>query len=215
MTASVDALTQLALGPYAAMVDRWHSEVDWQIDADYAPRPDGCEHGGASFTAIGQDFRNLARRHQVVAADVLDAWFEPAPGVLAALAEDPGWSARTSPPTDAAGLLAEVAASRALPAGRACRRRRLLRSDLPGVQSVADASSRVLLVDPGYGEYAHVTERVIGCQVDRFRLRRDEDWRIDPARLSAVVASGGYDLVVVVNPNNPTGRHAPPRTCGP
>lgn len=70
-------------------------------------------------------------------------------------------------------------------------------------------ASRVLLMDPGYGEYAHVTERVIGCRVDRFRLRREEGWRIDPERLSAVVAAGEYDLVVVVNPNNPTGRHAP------
>lgn len=69
--------------------------------------------------------------------------------------------------------------------------------------------SKVLLTDPGYGEYAHVTERVIGCRVDRFRLRREDDWRIDPARLSAAVRDGHYDLVVVVNPNNPTGRHAP------
>jgi histidinol-phosphate/aromatic aminotransferase/cobyric acid decarboxylase-like protein len=64
-------------------------------------------------------------------------------------------------------------------------------------------------MDPGYGEYAHVTERVIGCHVDRFRLRREDDWRIDPAALADVVERGGYDLVVVVNPNNPTGRHAP------
>jgi histidinol-phosphate/aromatic aminotransferase/cobyric acid decarboxylase-like protein len=67
----------------------------------------------------------------------------------------------------------------------------------------------VLLMDPGYGEYAHVTERVIGCRVDRFPLRREDGWRIDPDRLSAVVRAGHYDLVVVVNPNNPTGRHAP------
>ncbi len=65
------------------------------------------------------------------------------------------------------------------------------------------------LMDPGYGEYAHVTERVIVCHVDRFRLCREEDWRIDPAALADVVQSGDYDLVVVVNPNNPTGRHAP------
>lgn len=69
--------------------------------------------------------------------------------------------------------------------------------------------SRVLLTDPCYGEYAHVTERVIGCRVDRLPLRREDGWRIDPDRLSAAVHSGRYDLVVVVNPNNPTGRHAP------
>lgn len=69
--------------------------------------------------------------------------------------------------------------------------------------------SRVLLLDPGYGEYAHVTERVIGCRVDRLRLRREDGWRMDPEQLSAAVEDGRYDLVVVVNPNNPTGRHAP------
>lgn len=46
----------------------------------------------------------------------------------------------------------------------------------------------MLLADPGYGEYAHVAERVIGCQVDRFRLRRDEGWRIDPARRPATTS---------------------------
>jgi histidinol-phosphate/aromatic aminotransferase/cobyric acid decarboxylase-like protein len=65
------------------------------------------------------------------------------------------------------------------------------------------------LIDPSYGEYAHVTERVIGCRVDRFRLRRKDNWRIDPDRLAAATATGRYDLVVVVNPNNPTGRHMP------
>lgn len=127
----------------------------------------------------------------------------------AALAEDPAWTARTSPPADAEGLLAEIATARSLPtetlavgAGS---------SDLifRAFGQWLTPDSKVLLTDPGYGEYAHVTERVIGCRVDRFRLRREDDWRIDPARLSAAVRDGHYDLVVLVNPNNPTGRHAP------
>ncbi len=209
MTAKVAALTQLALGPYSAMVNGWRSQVDWQLDAEFSPRPDGCEHGGASFAAIGADFRTLDRRKQVVAADVLDAWFAPAPGVLAALAEDPAWCAQTSPPTDAGGLIAEVAAARDLPVGAVAVGAGSSDLIFRAFGLWLTQRSRVLLVDPGYGEYAHVSERVIGCHVDRFRLRRDEDWRIDPARLSAVVGSGRYDLVVVVNPNNPTGRHAP------
>ena len=129
--------------------------------------------------------------------------------VLAALTDNPSWTARTSPPTDADGLIAAIAAARELPvdalavgAGS---------SDLifRAFGRWLTADSRVLLMDPGYGEYAHVTERVIGCHVDRFRLCREEDWRIDPAALADVVQSGDYDLVVVVNPNNPTGRHAP------
>ncbi|MFF7892260.1 aminotransferase class I/II-fold pyridoxal phosphate-dependent enzyme [Streptomyces sp. NPDC007907] len=209
LTADVAELSRGAAGRHAATVARLAAGVDWRLDAPFAPRPDGCEHGGASFTAIGADFRTLERRHEVVAADVLDAWFPPAPGVRAVLAEDAGWLARTSPPTGAEGLLAELAAVRGLPpetlavgAGS---------SDLifRAFGRWLTPTSRVLLLDPGYGEYAHVTERVIGCRVDRFRLRPEEGWRIDPARLSAVTADGSYDLVVVVNPNNPTGRHAP------
>lgn len=209
LTGSVTELTKVTMDRYGTMLERLRSEVDWRLDMPFAPRPDGCEHGGASFTAIGTDFRSLHRRHQVVAADVLDAWFPSAPGVRAALAEDPAWAARTSPPTGAEGLLAEIATARelqtetlAVGAGS---------SDLifRAFGQWLTPQSRVLLMDPGYGEYAHVTERVIGCRVDRFRLRREDGWRIDPARLSAAVASGRYDLVVVVNPNNPTGRHAP------
>ncbi|GGX18107.1 aminotransferase class I/II-fold pyridoxal phosphate-dependent enzyme [Streptomyces chryseus] len=209
LTGSVTELTAVARDRYRTTVERLRAAVDWRLDVPFAPRPDGCEHGGASFTAIGTDFRTLDRRRRIVAADVLDAWFPSAPGVRAALAEDPAWAARTSPPAGAEGLLAEIAAARALPvetlavgAGS---------SDLifRAFGQWLTPQSRVLLMDPGYGEYTHVTERVIGCRVDRFRLRREDGWRIDPGRLSAAVEAGRYDLVVVVNPNNPTGRHAP------
>ncbi|MER5896242.1 histidinol-phosphate transaminase [Streptomyces sp. NPDC001876] len=209
LTGEVAGLTQVATVRYRTALERFRSVVDWQLDMEWAPGPDGCEHGGASFTAIGKDFRTLHRRHEVVAADVLDAWFPPSPGVRAALAEDPAWSARTSPPTGAEGLLSELAEARALPvetlvAGAGS-------SDLifRAFGRWLTPDSRVLLLDPGYGEYAHVTERVIGCRVDRFRLHRKDGWRIDVSRLASVVGAGRYDLVVVVNPNNPTGRHAP------
>ncbi|MDH6567854.1 histidinol-phosphate/aromatic aminotransferase/cobyric acid decarboxylase-like protein/GNAT superfamily N-acetyltransferase [Streptomyces sp. SAI-117] len=209
LTGGVPELTGRALQRYGSALERLRSLVDWRLDMPFAPRPDGCEHGGASFTAVGADFRTLHRRHGIVMADVLDAWFPPAPGVRAALADAPEWVARTSPPSGAEGLSAEIAAVRQLP---------------PDTLAVGAGSSdlifrafgrrltprsRVLLTDPCYGEYAHVTERVIGCRVDRFPLRREDGWRIDPDRLAAAVRSGRYDLVVVVNPNNPTGRHAP------
>ncbi|TGB16065.1 histidinol-phosphate transaminase [Streptomyces sp. MZ04] len=208
LTGEVAGLTQVATTRYRTALERFRSVVDWQLDMEWAPGPDGCEHGGASFTAIGTDFRTLHRRHEVVAADVLDAWFPPAPEARAALTEDPAWYARTSPPTGAEGLLSELSKARALP----------VETLLTGAGSSdlifrafgrwLTPESRVLLLDPGYGEYAHVTERVIGCRVDRFRLHRSDGWRIDFARLASVVGAGRYDLVVVVNPNNPTGRHA-------
>jgi histidinol-phosphate/aromatic aminotransferase/cobyric acid decarboxylase-like protein len=65
----------------------------------------------------------------------------------------------------------------------------------------------VLLLDPTYGEYAHVVESVIGASVDRFDLRAADGWAVDPDRIAAVLRDGQYDLAVLVNPNNPTGRH--------
>ncbi|MEV7343863.1 aminotransferase class I/II-fold pyridoxal phosphate-dependent enzyme [Streptomyces sp. NPDC093544] len=209
LTGAVIELMKTAMGQYAGAVERLRAGLDWQLDMPFLPRADGCEHGGASFAAIGTDFRSLHRRRQVVAADVLDAWFPPAPEVTAVLAEDPAWTARTSPPTGAEGLLAEIATARALPvealsvgAGS---------SDLifRAFGRWLTPESRVLLLDPSYGEYAHVTQEVIGCRVDRLPLRRADGWRIDPARLAAATRSGRYDLVVVVNPNNPTGRQLP------
>ncbi|WP_234352047.1 MULTISPECIES: aminotransferase class I/II-fold pyridoxal phosphate-dependent enzyme [unclassified Streptomyces] len=120
-----------------------------------------------------------------------------------------GGAARTSPPTGAEGLLAEIAAARRLPGESP-----VVEAGSPDLIFRAfgrwlTPGSRVLLLDPGYGEYAHVTERVIGCRVDRLRLRREDGWLLDPARLAAATGGGRYDLVVVVNPNNPTGRHVP------
>ena len=68
--------------------------------------------------------------------------------------------------------------------------------------------SHALILDPTYGEYAHVLERVIGCTVDRLTLRRGDHYAVDLSRLEAAFADN-YDLVVLVNPNSPTGRHVP------
>jgi histidinol-phosphate/aromatic aminotransferase/cobyric acid decarboxylase-like protein len=66
----------------------------------------------------------------------------------------------------------------------------------------------VLILDPTYGEYAHILERVVGCRVERLPLQRAEQYRLDPDRLELSLA-GEYDLVVLVNPNSPTGQHLP------
>jgi len=166
-----------------------------------------CFHGGAFFDAIGDSFDDLDRRHRIINADVLDAWFPPAPGVLETLHEHLDWLARTSPPTNCEGLIRAIAEARGVPA----------ECILPGAGSSdlifrafarwLTADSRVLLLDPTYGEYFHVCERVLGCTVERFPLDPAAGYRIDPERLHARLQFGGYDLVVLVNPNNPTGQH--------
>jgi histidinol-phosphate/aromatic aminotransferase/cobyric acid decarboxylase-like protein len=68
--------------------------------------------------------------------------------------------------------------------------------------------ARVLILDPTYGEYRHVLERVIGCRVERLTLLRNEGYGVNLDELAWQIKRG-YDLVVLVNPNNPTGRHIP------
>jgi histidinol-phosphate/aromatic aminotransferase/cobyric acid decarboxylase-like protein len=186
-----------------------NTTIDIVLPSEPQPRAHApCFHGGAFFEAIGPDFDHLSRRHEIINADVLDAWFPPSPRVLRALRDDLGWLLRTSPPASAAGLVSTIARARdlpeecVLPAGGS--------SDLIflALREWLTPASRVLLLDPTYGEYAHVLERVIGCQVERFILRRDEAYAVNLELLAHRLAEP-FDLVILVNPNNPTGRHVP------
>jgi len=173
-----------------------------------ADSPPACYHGGAFFEAIGSEFDQLERRHEIIAADVLDAWFPPSPKVMAALGVDLPWLLRTSPPTQSEGLIRVIARWRGVKP----------ETILPGAGSSnliflafrhwLNPCSRVLILDPMYGEYAHVLETVIGCHVDRFVLTREENYRVNLGKLQ-VQLHRGYDLVVLVDPNSPTGQHVP------
>ncbi|MGW3774349.1 aminotransferase class I/II-fold pyridoxal phosphate-dependent enzyme [Actinomadura verrucosospora] len=207
LTGDVAELTDRTLRRHGTLLRELARTVRWGLEVPFLPGDEMCAHGGASVEALGRGFDTLDASGEVVPADVLDAWFPPAPAAVAALTRGLDWIARTSPPVRADGLVEEIARRRGLPesalavgAGSSDLIFRAFRGWL-------DASSRVLLIDPSYGEYAHVVERVIGCRADRFPLHRAEGWRIDPERLARVLRKR-YDLVVIVNPNNPTGVHA-------
>jgi histidinol-phosphate/aromatic aminotransferase/cobyric acid decarboxylase-like protein len=68
--------------------------------------------------------------------------------------------------------------------------------------------SRVLLLDPTYGEYAHVLEQVVRCRVERFPLAPENDFQVNLERLEECFARP-FDLAILVNPNSPTGQHVP------
>ncbi len=167
-------------------------------------------HGGAFFDAIGNEFDSLDQIDEVISADVLDAWFPPSPEVSRILGQRLDWAMRTSPPTASEGLTNRIAETRGV--GK--------ESVLPGAGSSSliflafrewlSAESRILLLEPTYGEYAHVAENVVGCRVDRLTLSPYDGFGVDTAHLEERL-SRGYDLAVIVNPNNPTGRHIPRR----
>src|SRR5207249_10062578 len=107
------------------------------------------------------EFDALDRKDQIINADVLDAWFDPAPSVIERLSSHLTFSIKTSPPTGCEGMRRAIARSRHVPGG----------SILPGAGSSdlifaglrhwTSAGSRVLILDPMYGEYAHVLENGI------------------------------------------------------
>lgn len=190
-----------ALEPVVAAIEQ---SVEWALHVPLR-KPAACFHGGESIDAIGTAFDDLGRHRDVINADVLDAWFPPAPAVISALEQELPWLLRTSPPVDCVGLIAAIATARGLATA----------SILPGAGSSdlifralprwLSRSSHVLLLDPTYGEYAHVLEQVIGCRVDRMPLDRSTGYRLDLAQLGELIANGP-DLVILVNPNSPTGQ---------
>lgn len=207
MSGTVDEVRAVA-DSKPGLISRIESSVEWQLN-ETLRKPATCFHGGGFFRDVGEDFRSLALRKEIINADVLDAWFSPAPGVLESLTDHLDWLVRTSPPTGCEGLIQSIATARGIPVSRI----------LPGSGSSdliflafgqwLTSESRVLLLDPTYGEYFHVCEQVIRCQLERFPLRREDGFQLDPDLLTRRLAKEDFDLVVIVNPNSPTGRHLP------
>ena len=126
--------------------------------------------------------------------------------MVATLKDHLPWLISTSPPTASEGLREAIARFRGVGADNI----------LPGAGSSdliylayrqwLKKKSRVLILDPSYGEYVHILENVIHCSVHRLFLERHHDYEVDLGQLKTR-ARMGYDLVVLINPNNPTGRH--------
>ncbi|MCS7041912.1 MAG: histidinol-phosphate aminotransferase family protein [Bryobacteraceae bacterium] len=163
-------------------------------------------HGGASFAAIGVDMTHLERAAQVITADVLDAWFDPAPAVLATLREHLPFLLKSSPPSHAEGFVQEVARRRGVPPG----------SVLPGAGSssllfaclprMLEPGRPVAVLEPMYSEYEHIAGTLLGCPLVRIPLREDDGFEPRTEEIAAAVRKARPQALLVVNPNNPTGR---------
>lgn len=181
------------------------NKINWQLPYLFFA-PSDCYHGGSFFKAIGEDLQTLNKAKQIINADVLDAWFPPSPNVLKKLTENLPFLMQTSPPTHAQGLVKIIAEVRGIKE----------QYILPGAGSsdliflsltkLLNKKSNVLIIDPCYGEYIHVLENVIQCCVTRFNIYRDEGFIINTGNLLKEI-NKGYDMVVLVNPNSPTGVH--------
>lgn len=206
LTATLDVMRKQR-ARYQALLEYVKPGIDWELDVPFDPTA-VCFHGGAFFQAVGDEFDRLDEHSAIINADVLDAWFPPSPKVLAAVQDYLPWLLRTSPPAGCEGMIRTIARVRGIRP----------ENILPGSGSSSliflalghwlKASSRTLILDPAYGEYAHLLEQVIHCRVDRLHLARIDGYALDLARLEASF-DRRYDFIVLINPNSPTGRHIP------
>lgn len=166
-----------------------------------------AEHGGASFGAIGYDFSNLDRKADIVDADVLDAWFPPSPLAIDALRQDLEWLVKISPPTWSEGLLETLETTRGV--AKEC----LITG--PGTSSLmylalpelVRPNDKVVVLEPTYSEYPHLAREVLHAKVDAVPLHWEKGFR--PNFEEVVRASEGARMVLLVNPNSPTGVAVP------
>lgn len=167
------------------------------------PAPSHAAHGGDSFYAIGVQFDQLEGKDQVIDADILDAWFEPAPAVLEGIQRHLAWMIKTSPPTHGEGLIQTIASVRniapeCLMVGGGSSA--LIYTCLPKLVS---PSSKIVVLDPMYGEYDHILSRVIGAEPKSIALDANVEFIPDFNMAREAVAQA--DCVIWVNPNSPTG----------
>jgi histidinol-phosphate/aromatic aminotransferase/cobyric acid decarboxylase-like protein/GNAT superfamily N-acetyltransferase len=206
MTASTQEV-RAAISARASQLSRIESSIQWQLPFPFRPAMH-CVHGGSFWKVLGEGFRDLSRATEIVNADVLDAWFAPAPEVMAALQQNLPMLVRTAPPTHAEGMIRAISRARAV--SEACVLAAPGSSALifSAFQAWLCSKSRVLLLDPMYGEYRHVFENVIGCAVESVVGKIETGFRIDLDQVAERVTEG-YDAVVLVNPNSPTGTLLP------
>lgn len=72
---------------------------------------------------------------------------------------------------------------------------------------------QVLLPVPTFGEYERAV-RATGGETVYFPLVAEEGFRLPVEQLGTALATGGYDLLVLCNPNNPTGVFTPAAELG-
>lgn len=168
-------------------------------------------HGGEFFSAIGDDFSNLSRSRKIISADVLDAWYNPAPNVVKKLKKNLVFSIKTSPPNHSEGLVREIAKSRGIASGNVIIGGGSSDVIFTFLPKLIDRKDKVLILDPMYGEYSFFVENILGCKLLRHKLNKNSNFEVDINKLISQIKKEKPSVVILVNPNSPTGKHVDPK----
>jgi len=145
--------------------------------------------------------RLFAERRAAICCDVLDAWFDPSSHAVEAFGTT-GLDMRTSPEADGRPLVEAIAEARNIDpdcinigAGSS----EIMYRVLPRLYG----EGPVVILDPSYSEYTYLLRRD-GRQIKPFQL--NEQSRFRPSVSALIDACQDASLVILVNPNNPTGQ---------
>lgn len=163
-------------------------------------------HGGEFFKAIGEDFQNLGRSRKVISADVLDAWFDPSPRAIRKIKKHLAFALRTSPPTHCDGLVEVIAKYRGIPASHIVTAGGSSDLMFIALPQLVKAGQKVLILDPMYGEYAHIFSKVLDVELYRHELQSENYFQANIDALIKDIHEQQPSLIVLVNPNSPTGQ---------
>ena len=201
--AEVKDIRKKAATVYEKMLSRITANIDWQLDFPMISNK-VCFHGGEYINNSLEVLENPEKLKEIITADVLDAWFPPSSKVIDVLNKNLSLLIKTSPPVNGKFIEEKIARVRNIP------KENVLvgsgSSDLIFLSflNLLNEKSKVLLLDPCYGEYAHILKNVIKCGFDRFILEENDNFCVDIDKFSQILTKN-YDMVVIINPNNPTG----------
>lgn len=164
-------------------------------------------HGGDFFQGIGEDFSTLEKSEHIINADVLDAWFDPSPKILEKIKSHLAFIIRTSPPNYSEGLIETISTVRGVPNDNILTGGGSSDLIFTFFPRVVNKGEKVLILDPMYGEYQHILENVIGVNLIRFYLKKEENFKVNTDLLISKINEEMPKMVVLVNPNSPTGQY--------
>lgn len=167
-------------------------------------------HGVFFWNKIGDGFNCLSSRKKVINADVLDAPFPPDPKIRKMLKRDMDWLIRTSPPTHSEGLKQTISKVRHIPVENILvsgGSSDLIFSFFSNYLNNRKRNNNVLILDPMYGEYQHILETVLDLEVHRHYLKEELEFTVDFNLLRKNILEVKPSIVVLVNPNSPTGKY--------